>query len=388
MGSFEREREREREKRRERERKRERESREVNDLERELFSLPARYGGLGIANPCVQSDRQMENSERLTAPLLVLILAQERCFDAKDMKDIQQKIHKNQLAEKHMAHIKKAEDIREKAPRELQLAIDLASEKGASSWVTARPLLSHPWTVLNKGEFRDAIYLRYGWEPPRMPEKCGCGAKFTVAHAMQCMTGGCRGQMHNAVQYFFLDTMKDAGFKDVVWEPELQPLEGETFKFKSAKKDDEARSDVRVLGFWSRLRRAFFDFAAFSPFALSYRNQSLSRTFAMHEQRKWREYGERIRNVEHGDFTPMIVATTGGIGYQGTLVLKRLGVILAEKRNEQLSVTMSFLRCRLSFAILKSAILCLRGSRPLRRKEQVDQQVIDLAVSEVGISLH
>jgi len=108
----------------------------------------------------------------------------------------------------------------------------------------------------------------------------------------------------------------------------------------------------------------------------------------MHEQRKWREYGERIRNVEHGDFTPMIVATTGGIGYQGTLVLKRLGVILAEKINEQLSVTMSFLRCRLSFAILKSAILCLRGSRPLRRKEEVEQQVIDLAVSEVGISLH
>ena len=52
---------------------------------------------------------------------------------------------------------------------------------------------------------------------------------------MQCMTGGYRGQMHNAVQYFFFDTMKDAGYKDVVWEPELQPLEGETFKFKSAK---------------------------------------------------------------------------------------------------------------------------------------------------------
>jgi hypothetical protein len=108
------------------------------------------------------------------------------------------------------------------------------------------------------------------------------------------------------------------------------------------KKNEEARSDLLALGFWSQLRRAFFDIAAFSPSALSYRGQSLSRTFEMHEQRKWREYGERIRNVKHGDFTPLIVATTGGIGYQGTLVLKRLGVILAEKRNEQLSVTMSF----------------------------------------------
>ena len=158
--------------------------------------------------------------------------------------------------------------------------------------------------MLNKGEFRDAIYLRYGWEPPRLLEKCGCGAKYSVAHAMQCMTGGYRGLLHNAVQYSFYNTMKEAGYKDIVWEPELLPLEGENFKFKSANKDEEARSDVRVLGFWSRLRRAFFDIAAFSPFAPSNRGKSLSRCVEMHEKRKQREYGERIRNVEHGDFTP------------------------------------------------------------------------------------
>ena len=81
---------------------------------------------------------------------------------------------------------------------------------------------------------------------------------------MQCMLGGFRGIMHNEVNYVFYDTAKQAGFKDVEWEPELQALSGETFKHKSANKDDEARSDLRVLGFWSRSRRAFFDVGFFA----------------------------------------------------------------------------------------------------------------------------
>ena len=107
--------------------------------------------------------------------------------------------------------------------------------------------------------------------------------------------------MHNEVQYVFYDAFKEAGFKDVRWEPDLQALEGETFKYKSVNKTDEARSDVSVLGFYSRLRKAFFDVTAFSPFALSNKGKSLSSVFEMHEKRKRREYLERIRNVEHGD---------------------------------------------------------------------------------------
>ena len=51
-----------------------------------------------------------------------------------------------------------------------------------------------------------------------LPEKCGCGAQFNVAHAMQCMVGGFRGLMHNEVQYVFYDSFKQAGYKDVALE--------------------------------------------------------------------------------------------------------------------------------------------------------------------------
>ena len=359
--------------------------RTVSDLERELFSLPARFAGMGIANPCTQCEKQFSGSEELTAPLLALILAQDRKLNAKRMRKVQDAIRQTQKARKEAFLDGRVRDIEGKAPDELKIAIKQACEKGASSWVTARPRYSHPWTVLHKGEFRDAIYLRYGWEPPNLPETCGCGAAFNVAHAMQCMLGGFRGLMHNEVNYVFYDTAKQAGFKDVVMEPELQPLSGESFKYKSANKDEEARSDLRILGFWSRQRRAFFDITAFSPFARSYKNKSLSSCFTMHEKRKKREYLERIRNVEHADFTPLVIATTGGIGPEGSMMLKRLAWSLAEKREMHISVVAGWLRCRLSFAILRSALVCLRGSRPFRPKKDKTDDVIDLAVSQCKI---
>jgi hypothetical protein len=96
--------------------------REVNDLERSLFSLPAKLGGLGIANPCIQSERQFTNSEKLTMPLLALIMAQERTLDAKGMSYKQKKIRKAQLTEKEIDFGKSLEAIKEKAPRELKIA--------------------------------------------------------------------------------------------------------------------------------------------------------------------------------------------------------------------------------------------------------------------------
>jgi hypothetical protein len=203
--------------------------RPINDLERELFSMPARYGGLSIANPCAESQRQFRNSEELTAPLLALIVLQERNLDPAKLRESQRAIRSSQKQVREEDLKDQRERIRTEAPPNLKLAIKLATVKGASNWVTARPLHDHS-TVLHKGEFRDAIYLRYGWDPLNLPEKCGCGAAFTVTHAMQCMVGGYRGVLHNEVNYVFYDCMKEAGHKDVTLEPQLQPLSGESFK--------------------------------------------------------------------------------------------------------------------------------------------------------------
>ena len=59
-------------------------------------------------------------------------------------------------------------------------------------------------------------------------------------------------------------------------------------------------------------QRAFFDVRVFNPFAPSYRNQKLSTAFSANEREKKRAYAERIVNIEHGSFTPLVFTPYGG----------------------------------------------------------------------------
>ena len=45
----------------------------------------------------------------------------------------------------------------------------------------------------------------------------------------------------------------------------------------------------------------------------------------------------------------------------------RLAELLDTKKGESYATTMSWIRARVSFALLRSALLCLRGSRAKRR---------------------
>ena len=53
-------------------------------------------------------------------------------------------------------------------PPTLLRAMELAQEKGSSSWLSALPLEQYGLT-LHKGAFRDALALRYGWTPANLP---------------------------------------------------------------------------------------------------------------------------------------------------------------------------------------------------------------------------
>ena len=53
----------------------------------------------------------------------------------------------------------------------------LATQKGASSWLTVLPIRDMTFD-LNKSEFRDAVKLRYDWDVTNMPSVCVCGDHF------------------------------------------------------------------------------------------------------------------------------------------------------------------------------------------------------------------
>ena len=86
---------------------------------------------------------------------------------------------------------------------------------------------------------------------------------------------------------------------------------------------------------------------------------------------------------------PFVMSSTGGIGPCATVVLKRLGGLLAEKHTASYSSVMGLLQCRLSFALLRSSIMCIRGSRSSRwHPGRIGFTTTDLAVSEGNVSLH
>ena len=75
-----------------------------------------------------------------------------------------------------------------------QCAMEQASEKGASSWLTFLLLAKYDFS-LHKQAFRDALCLRFGWTPTRLPSHCPCGKLFTVGHAFSCPKGALPSDM-------------------------------------------------------------------------------------------------------------------------------------------------------------------------------------------------
>ena len=354
----------------------------MNDFERELLGFPSRLGGLGIFNPTDSCKSAHEGSLRVTEPLVALITTQSTHFDPKALWDEVSELRKGLDKENDAAHQAKLDDFMTRAPETLRASVKIAIEKGASSWVTALPSYDHG-TVLHKGEFVDSLYIRYGWTPPDLPATCACGAAFDVAHSLTCPLGGFRGIQHNETRDVLAQCFREAGHISVEVEPKLQALSGEEFEYKSANKEEEARSDIKCTGFWRPLRQAFFDVKIVSPLARSYASLSSAQLFKMAEKSKIREYRERIRDVEHADFNPLVFTTAGGMAPQCHLVVKRLAEKISEKRGLHFSMVSGWLRCRLSFALLRTTLMCLRGTR--RKKLNVDSN-IELAVSEARIA--
>ena len=83
--------------------------------------------------------------------------------------------------------------------------------------------------------------------------------------------------------------------------------------------------------------------------ARSYSSKTSAQLFRDAENAKNREYRERIRQVEHADFNPLVVTTAGGMAPQCHLV------------------------------VIRTTLMCLRGTR---RKRQIVDTNIELAVSD------
>ena len=103
--------------------------------------------------------------------------------------------------------------------------------------------------------------------------------------------------------------------------------------------------------------------------------EPIKAAYKKHEDEKKRAYGQRIRDIEQGVFAPLVFSTTGGLGQEATTFYKRLADMLAWKEGKNYSVVISWLRCKLSFAAVRSSIMCIRGTRSTTHRPLRDADI-------------
>ena len=223
-------------------------------------------------------------------------------------------------------------------------------------------------------QFRDGLAIRYGWEPNNTPTSCPCGENFNLAHARHCVKARYTHMRHNKIRDTFANLMKDVRF-DVELEPKLQPLEGESF-------DDRTTATI----VYGKFNSTFFDVKIFNPHAKSC-PRTIKEAYKRHKAQKLLKYEQRIVEVKNSSFNPRVFATTGGAAPTASKVMSRLAFKLSEKSEDTYAEVMDYIRTKVSFALLKSSVLCLRGCRSLKRQPEIVDSAIGAIVQEGRLSL-
>lgn len=340
-----------------------------NKAQRKLFSLPAKFGGMNIIIPSEKCDEIHEQSKLVTKNAVEKTICKESYFVAD--RNVSQKL-KSEIKNEKMKKAKFMFDQlkSEFTDKEKLRCVEAASENGASIWLTVLPIKENGF-FLEKQAFWDAIRIRYNIPLERMPSSCVCGNTFDIQHALSCPKGGLIINRHNEIRDLTHDIL-DNICSTVIREPLLTPLTGERFDLSSAVTSAQARTDVSARGFWIRGQMAHCDIRVFNPLAKVHLNQSLSAVHRKNENEKKRCYNQRILEVEHGSFTPLVFSCFGGMSRECSRFFSHAAELLAEKRGEKKSEVSAWIKTRLNFALVKSCLLCIRGRRSSFTSEKLE----------------
>ena len=349
----------------------------VNDNQRKLLSLPVKMGGMAIPIFSELSDNEYNYSTSVTENLVNQIVKQERTYTKDpEMSSVKNGIKKN----KHQRNEKLLNELQSTMSDDEIRLLAMSSENGASTWLSTLPLTSENYQ-LTKQNFWDLIRFRYGWQLSRLPSTCECGVTFSIEHALTCKKGGFISLRHNEVRNLTANLLGEV-CKDVCIEPTLLPFTGE--EINGALTTDNARADVCARGFWTSGQLAFLDVRVFNPLAKRFRSSDLPNCYKSNEREKKKLYNDRINQIDHGTFTPLVFSASGGMGRECKKFYDHLAELLSEKRKESYSVTCTWVRRKLSFALIKSINRCIRGSRTIysSANNQLETNTFDIKSSE------
>lgn len=121
-----------------------------------------------------------------------------------------------------------------------------------------------------------------------------------------------------------------------------------------------------------------------NPCSSTFNFISITRSRAMGE---WRRFKREKRVLLIIVIIILFLSLTGGVGNAANICYKRLASMLSEKWDLLYSITLAWMRRKLSFSFLRSSIQCIRGARSAACRASRDVVLpVDLVVSEAGFN--
>ena len=329
---------------------------------RETLAQPVKYAGLGIPDPqqsaplCHVASRSC--TKELTGSLIAGLPLDVHAYN-NSMKQARKEI-RDTRSQSHEATFKAGLTGKNKI---VKMRRHRARESG--NWLT---ILPNRWTgtELTLDEFRDGLYLRLGWTPPRMPEECdGCHGVFDVDHALTCRHGGLIVRRHNDLKREFGEMCSHALQPSAVSDESLIYTGRNTGNRRVNGVTEvvaEERGDIGVYGFWSRNRTTIMDVRVTHAECPTQRGKPHRTILRSHEKEKKTKYEAKCAE-RRCDFSPLCFTADGCAGPETEAATKQLAALLAKKWDRTYSDVCGFVKARLSIALVRTASMCIRGER-------------------------
>ena len=106
----------------------------------------------------------------------------------------------------------------------------------------------------------------------------------------------------------------------------------------------------------------FFNVGVTHPNFPSHASKPQKTILKQNETIKKTQYKERVREIENASFTP-VFSTNGATGEEATPFHKVLAEKLSEKTQSSYVKAITFIRKRISFTIIHTALIALRGKK-------------------------
>ena len=327
---------------------------EVSPAERSMCELPIKLAGLGVVNPSTSAPLAYELSRNTTAHLVNAITGREEFDSGKHLESVQKARTeaRSRRETESTAQFEASVSVLGNAP---QRSLRRAKEFSTGAWLSVMPSARNG-TILSAEEFQDGLAMRYSKPLLRLPGTCdGCGKAFSLDHGLNCPNGSNVIRRHNEV-HDVVGQLASTAYSYVISKPVVRE------HGVGGNGDGPLFCDLGVRGVWNPQRDVLLDFKVVNTDAASYIHRPVRSVLESAAAQKKAKHKQACAE-RRADFTPFICSTDGAIHREGQHFLRRLSARLASKWEMSYSRAMGFVNMRLSLAILRASVHCLRGAR-------------------------